>query len=79
MMPAAQSLTRRLSRITLLVNASILLIGSGVLVAMGIDRWPFVLMIAASSILSTCATWWASKRVLSRPIMDLAETSVSET
>ncbi len=74
MMPAAQSLTRRLSRITLLVNASILLIGSGVLVAMGIDRWPFVLMIAASSILSTCATWWASKRVLSRPIMDLAET-----
>ena len=71
---AAQSLTRRLSQITLLVNASILLIGSGVLVAMGIDRWPFVLMIAASSILSTCATWWASKRVLSRPIMDLAET-----
>ena len=74
MMPAARSLTRRLSQITLLVNASILLIGSGVLVAMDIDRWPFVLMIAASSILSTCATWWASKRLLSRPIRDLAET-----
>ena len=74
MMPAAQSLTRRLSLVTLLVNASILLIGSGVLVAMGIDRGPFVLMIAASTILSTCATWWASKRLLSRPILDLAET-----
>ena len=73
-MPAAQSLTRRLSQITLLVNASILLIGSGVLVAMDIDRGPFVLMLAASTILSTCATWWASKRLLSRPILDLAET-----
>ena len=73
-MSVAQSVTRRLSLITLLTSGSILLIGSGTLVAMDIRPGPFVLMIAASTIISTCATWFAAKRLLSSPMLDLAET-----
>ena len=69
-----RSLTRRLSLITLLTSGSNLLIGSGALVAMNIDPGPFVMMLAASTIISTCATWFASKRLLSRPMLDLAAT-----
>ena len=60
--------------VTLLTSGSILLIGSGILVAMDIRPGPFVLLLGASTVLSTCATWLASKRLLSRPMLDLAET-----
>ena len=68
------SITRRLSLVTLLTSGSILLIGSGILVVMDIRPGPFVLLLGASTVLSTCATWLASKRLLSRPMLDLAET-----
>ena len=68
------SITRRLSLVTLLTSGSTLLIGSGILVAMDIRPGPFVLLLGASTVLSTCATWLASKRLLSRPMLDLAET-----
>ena len=74
MASVSQSLTRCLSLITLLTSGAILLLGTGVLVAMDIGPVPFVLMIAASTIISTCATWFASKRLLSRPMLGLAET-----
>lgn len=69
-----RSITRELSLVTLLTSGSILLIGSGILVAMDIRPGPFVLLLGASTVLSTCATWLASKRLLSRPMLDLAET-----
>ena len=74
MAPVTRSVTRRLSLITLVTSGGILLIGSGVLVSMEIDPGPFVIMLAASTVISTCATWFASKRLLSRPMLDLAET-----
>ena len=69
-----RSVTRQLSLTTLLTSGSILLIGTGVLATMSIGPGPFVLMLGASTVLSTCATWFASKRLLSRPMLDLAET-----
>ena len=74
MASVSHSLTRRLSLITLLTSGAILLLGTGVLVAMNIGPVPFVLMIAASTIISTCVTWFASKRLLSGPMLGLAET-----
>ena len=74
MAPITRSVTRRFTLITLLASGCSLLIGSGVLVAMNIGSEPFVLMIAVSTVLSTCATWVAAKRLLSKPILDLAET-----
>ena len=68
------STTWRLSLVTLLTSGSILLIGSGVLVAMDVRPGPFVLLLGASTVLSTFATWLASKRLFSRPILDLTET-----
>ena len=74
MAPITGSVTRRFTLITLLASGSSLLIGSGVLMAMNIGSEPFVLMVAASTVISTCATWFASKRLLSGPIQNLAET-----
>ena len=74
MAPVTRSVTRQLSLTTLLTSGSVLLIGTGVLATMSIGPGPFVLMLGASTVLSTCATWFASKRLLSRPMLDLAET-----
>ena len=66
------SITRRFSLITLLTSGTILLIGSGVLVAMNLPLRPFALMVGVSSILSTCVTWFVSRRLLSKPTLELA-------
>ena len=71
---ATQSISRRLSLVILLTSGSILLIGGGAVAAMSVGPGSFVMLLGASTILLTCATWYASKRLVSRPILDLAET-----
>ena len=48
--------------------------GSLILAATGIDAEPFVLMFGFSVVLSTGVTWYSSKRILSRPMLEVAET-----
>ena len=67
-------MTRQLTLISLSASGITLLAGVLILAAMGIDAGPFVLMLGSSVVLSTGVTWYASKRLLSRPMLDGAET-----
>ncbi len=58
----------------LLTNGTTALVGSGVLAAMGIDLGPSLLLLGATTILSTAATWAVSQLLLASPILTLAET-----
>ena len=71
---AAQSITRQLSLLILLISGSILLVGGVAWAATNIGPGPFVMMLGASMIILTCATWYASQRLVSAPVLDLAET-----
>ena len=73
MKPASRSITRPLT-MTLLASGSTLVIGSVALAAMNTAPGPFVLMLGASTVLSTCVSWYWSKRFLSRPMLTHAET-----
>ncbi len=70
---ASRSITRQLT-MTLLASGSTLVIGSVALAAMDAAPRPFVLMLGVSTILSTCVSWYWSKRLVSRPMLTLAET-----
>ena len=73
MKPASRSITRQLT-LTLLASGSTLVFGSVALAAMDAAPGPFVLMLGASTVLSTGVSWYWSKRLVSRPMLTLAET-----
>ncbi len=70
---ATASIARQLTLVVLLVGVSTLLIGGGVVAATNVGPWSFVMMLGGSTILVTCATWLASRRLVSGPILDLGE------
>ena len=68
------SITRPLTLITLSASGAALLVGAAVLAALGTDVGPFVLIFGFSVVISTGITWYSSKRLLSRPMLEVAET-----
>ena len=69
-----RSITRPLTAVVLLTSGTILMVAAAAAATMDLGGGPFVMMFGASTVLLTCATWLASKRLISSPILGLAKT-----
>ena len=69
-----QSLSRQLTFVILLTSGSLLLIGGSVVAVTDIGPEPFMIMLGASTVLCTYASWYASRYLVSRPMLCLART-----
>ena len=68
----APSVARQLALAILAASGGILLLGGGAVVAMGGDPGPLIIVLGASAICLAGATWFASRRLVSHPVLDLA-------
>lgn len=69
-----RSITRPLTAVVLLTSGTILMVAAAAAATMDLGAGLFVMMFGASTVLLTCATWLASKRLISSPILGLAKT-----
>ena len=68
------AITRRLSLVILLTSGGVALVGGGLWAATDVAPGAFVLMLGASTILSTGAIWYVSTRLVSGAILNVAGT-----
>ena len=69
-----RSTSSRLSLVILLLSGSLLLAGAIGATVSSISPWSFVVMLALSTVLTTCATWKESRRLFTQPTLNLAQT-----